>query len=398
MICGSDQSAAETRAAMAGLADFLSGSGLAQCALTVLPEERVGDEVGIALKGSDVAVFWVRGRQLTEQGKAAVRDFLGAGRGIVVLGAAGGAWSDWPDFEYEVLGARMGGEFAGRSPMRIINLFPHPIFARVDHFETTQAMRRCELAPGAEVIMEGTVGEDTVPMGWVRRHGGGRVVVLEPAGRALFGDPDYRRIVSNSLCWAAARKVAQARTLVQRTYMADAYPGALAITFPEGPSLCYDTVRGGINYIWDGDFADLHPWWTGRHGEPLRMFAARFSGDVLYRDRTLSPAMHVGTMGDQSAYHFRGYRLRGDGFPELLYTVGGREVTEDLFAVGDGVGVVRAFHVASGPAPLWLKLDGGPGADIAVSGAVREGSYVHFDATTAGDFSVTIRRSAAGAP
>jgi len=242
-----------------------------------------------------------------------------------------------------------------------------------------------------QVIMEGTVGEDTVPMGWVCRHGEGRVVCFQPGGRFLLGDPQFRGIISNSVLWAAKRPVPGARTLVQRTCMRDAYPGALAVSFPGGPSLCLDTVRGGINYIWDGDFVDLRPWWTARHGDPLRTFAARVSGDVLYRERSLSSALHLGSGNDQSVFHFRGYRLREDGFPELLYSVGGREITEELHPVGDGMGVECTFHVASGPAPLWLRLDGGSSAGIGVNGAVRDGSFVHFDATGAGVFDVTIR-------
>lgn len=392
LIAGSGRSAAETGEAVSGLADFLGREGNALCTVEVLPDGGGVGELSGALGTSDAAVVWVSGRRLTEEGKAAVRGFIGAGRGLVVVGAGGGVWTDWPEFEPEVLGSRFGGRFAGGAPMRVINLFPHPIFAGVDHFDTQEPMRLCALVPGVQVVMEGIVGEEAVPMAWVRRVGRARVVGLEPGGRALLVDPDFRAIVANSVLWAAARPVPRARTIVQRTYMGDSYPGALAISFPEGPSLCFDTVRGAINYIWDGDFVDLHPWWTGRHGSPLRTFAARYSGGVLYRANTLVPAMHVGQKSGQSAFRFRGYRMMGDGHPELLYSVGGREVSEDLYAAGDGIGVECAYHVAPGPSPLWLRLDGDSAADIAVSGAARDGNLARFDGAAGGDFTVRIRK------
>jgi len=391
VFAGSGASIADTREAVGGLAGFLERNGPFECRQQFLADAGGSDAAWSALTASDVAVLWVQSRQMGGLGRAAVRKFLERGGGMVVLGSGAGTWTDWPEFEPDVLGARYGAKFANGAPMRVINLYPHSIFTGVDHFETTQAMWRCDLGSDVQVIMEGTVGEDTVPMGWVCRHRGGRVACFQPGGRFLLGDPQFRGIISNSVLWAAKHPVPGARTLVQRTCMRDAYPGALAVSFPGGPSLCFDTVRGGINYIWDGDFVDLRPWWTARHGDPLRTFAARFSGDILYRERSLSPALHLGSGNDQSVFHFRGFRLGKDGCPELLYSVGGREITEELHPVIGGMGVECTFRVASGASPLWLRLEGGSSADIAVAGAARDGDYVRFDAAAAGVFDVTIR-------
>jgi Trehalose utilisation len=398
LIGGGAQPAAQTGASLAGLAGFLGKAGAGDCAVTVLPDAEAGAAVDGALRAADVAVIWVHGGTLGEAGRAAVLNFASAGRGIVVLGAAAGTWADWTGFESEILGARFGGAFAGGAPMRFVNLLPHPIFTGIHQFDTRQGMLQCELASDVQVVMEGTVGEDAVPMGWVRRYGRSRIICLEPGGGAILGDPDYRGIVLNGVRWAAARPIPGARTLVQRTYMNGAYPGALAIDLPGGPSLCYDTVRGGIDYIWDGDFADLHPWWTGKHGAPVRNFAANLSGPVLYREATLAQAMHVGARDAQSAYHFRGYRVKGDGYPELFYTVGGREITEDLDPVSDGVGVTRAFHAGPGEAPLWIRIEPDAGASIVAAGAVRDGDIIRFDSAAAGDFAVAIRKKEAFAP
>lgn len=388
----------ETRKAVAGLADFLEGSGSVKCGMPLVLGAEGSDEVSGALAASDVAVLWVDGCRLGGPGRSAFKRFLEAGGGVVVVGCVGHSWTDWPEFEPEVLGARFGAKFAGGVPMRVINLYPHAVFSGVDRLETPQAMFGCDLGSDAQVVMEGTVGEETVPMGWVRRQRKSHIVCLQPGGASLLGDPQFRGIVSNCVQWAAGHAVPRAPTLVQRASMADAYPGALAISFPGGPSLCFDTVRGGINYIWDGDFVDLRPWWTGRHGAPLRSFAARISGDVVYRERSMSPALHLGPGIGQSDFHFRGYRLRQDGLPELSYTVGGRAITEELHPLADGIGVECTFHVDSGPGPLWLTLESDSNAGITVSGAVLDGNRVRFDAVGAGTFAVTFRGRMGAAP
>lgn len=398
LLAGDGASPSETQKAIGGVADYLEGTGSVKCSTQILPGAIASDEAWSALAASQVAVLWVNGCRLGGQGRTALQRFLDGGGGMVVIGGGGGCWTDWPEFETDVLGARFGARFAGGLPMRVINLYPHSIFAGVAHFDTPQPMLGCELAPDSQVIMEGIVGEETVPMGWVRRHLKSRVVCLQPGGAFCLGDPQFRSIVSNSVLWAARQPVPGARALVQRTSMADAFPGALAITFPGGPSLCFDTVRGGINYIWDGDFVDLRPWWTGRHGDPLRSFAARIWGDVFYREGSMLPAFHLGSSDDPSVYRFRGYHLRKDGFPELLYSVGGRGITEEIHPVGDGIGVACTFHVEAGPRPLWMRLSTGSKAEIGVSGAVLDGNFVRYDETGSSAFAVTFRGKGGSAP
>src|SRR5690606_11192326 len=51
---------------------------------------------------------------------------------------------------------------------------------------------------------------------------------------------------------------------VYRTMMPDAGPSAFAVRFQEsGVALCYDPVRGGVNYVWNGGF-DLKPTVSGK--------------------------------------------------------------------------------------------------------------------------------------
>ncbi|MBL9212233.1 MAG: ThuA domain-containing protein [Opitutaceae bacterium] len=339
-----------------------------------------------ALAATDVAVF-VHGPGALDPAEAqAVRAFLAAGRGCVVLGGAGRAWPTEPDFETQVLGARAGGAFADGAALTLINLFPHPIFGGIPQFDTELRIPLfTSLAEDVQMIMEGTVGEATAPLAWVRRRAGGRLVHLVPAEARLFRDPTYQRLVAQAALWAAGRPIPAARPAVQRTFMPEATPGSFAITLPNGPGLCLDPVRGGVNYVWEGDFVDLRPRWITKEGAPARIF-----GEVFYREKAWQP-LRAGAPGNPPDFQFRGYVLR-DGVPEFHYVIGGRDVFE-TFASGRQPGdLLRRFRVGPGTAPLWLNLEPQTDAEVVVSGLERDGARAVFAVPAGGEFTLEIRR------
>src|SRR5262249_31046081 len=156
-------------------------------------------------------------------------------------------------------------------------------------------------------------------------------------GAGRFQEPAYLTLVANGIRYVAGRRIPGARTFVQRTYMAGAYPGAFAITFPGGPGVCYDPERGRVDYLWDGDFVDLRPGYTAKHGAAMTEFAARFAGEVFYREE-LAPAFRADGRQAPADLRFLGYRMT-DGHPEFKYSVDGRLVTERLEATPDGLGI-----------------------------------------------------------
>ena len=166
--------------------------------------------------------------------------------------------------------------------------------------------------------------------------------------------------------------------------MPDSYPGAFAITFPNGPGVCFDPVRGGINYIWDGEFVDLRPRWRTKQGEPARPI-----GEVFYRESEWQP-MRGGTPDGPADFEFRGYALH-DGYPEFHYSVGGRDVRERLTTLADGT-LVRKFHVGAGAAPLWIRFEPQPDAAVSVRGLERDGATGCFSSRAGGEFAIEIRR------
>lgn len=328
------------------------------------------------LKTVDTAVFNVRRKTPTEQDLAIFRDFFNSGKGFVALRSTSHAWENWPDFDQEVLGARYNRTFhtdEQRYPsMEVINLYNHPIFTGARDFSTDQYMYDVQdMDDDVQIIMEGTVGESTTPMAWTRMYKGGRVFRLVPGNLELFQDPNYLRMVTNGILWVAGRKIPGSQAQVQRTYMPEAHPGSFAVTFPRGPGICFDPVRGGINYMWEGEFIDLRPRWLTKQGDP-----AKYYGEVFYANEQHRP-IRTESPGKASDYQFHGYRMI-DGNPEFSYSVNGTLINETLTSLKNAYGVKRQFRV-EGESPVWIVSKPQQDAEITLSGAKKEGNNIYYN-------------------
>jgi hypothetical protein len=342
------------------------------------------------LATADVVLVFRGPGVLDPADRARLRDFLQGGRGAVVLGAAAEAWPASADLLAEMLGAVAGGAFAGGAPLTVINLFPHPILSGVEHLDTREPVVSFgQLADDVQMIIEGTVGEATAPLAWVRRSPARRFCHVVLAGDDVAGTAVYQRLVANAVRWAGNRPIPGARPVVQRTFMPEAHPGSFALTFPGGPSVCLDPVRGGINYIWDSDFVDLRPRWITKQGAPARLFGAAF-----YAEKAWQP-LRAGSPDDPGPLRFRGYTLKA-GAPEFHYQVGGRDVFETITALEGGEGVVRTFRVGPGARPLWVNFEDQPGASVSTRGLERDGRAGTFAASAGGEFQIVIRRRIGG--
>jgi hypothetical protein len=337
-----------------------------------------------------VVVVGGPGAKLSADELAWWRELLASDAGLVVIGAEPDQWpaalalKSW-------LGATAAGPFAEGASLSVINLFPHPILGGITRLETTRpAQRYPPLPDDAWMIIEGTAGEATTPLAWVRARARGRLCHLALAGPELFADPAYQQLVANALHWTARRAVPHARPVVQRTLMPEAHPGAFAVTLPDGPSLCLDPVRGGVSYVWEGDFADLRPRWLTKQGEP-----ARIGGEVFYRETGWQP-WRADAPDAEPRFEFLGYALE-EGYPEFHYRIGGRDVYES-FRGAPGGGLLRRIRVGAGTATLWLRLEPQAGARVELRGLERDGDFACYAGREAGEFTIEISRRAEAAP
>lgn len=144
----------------------------------------------------------------------------------------------------------------------------------------------------------------------------------------------------------AASPTLVARPLVQRIFMPDAGPAAIAVAFDEKTSLCWDAGVCRLRYAWTDGFIDGYSYWRGNGSSQ-----AKVVGKVRYTE-SVSP------FGSKTPVAFHGYDLR-EGLPIFRYSAGALEVSESFKALPDGKGIERHFTLASPPpGPLTLQFPG----------------------------------------
>ena len=133
--------------------------------------------------------------------------------------------------------------------------------------------------------------------------------------------------------------------IVVRTMMPEAGPSSFAVGLAGNIGFCYDPGRGGINYVWTGEFVDLSPTWAAKINRP-----AKVRGEIIYREATPHP-LRLGGDDRSPTYSFLGYVLLADGV-EFRYRLGNLLVRERILAIEGGRGLVRHFRLDQ-PSPGW---------------------------------------------
>lgn len=164
------------------------------------------------------------------------------------------------------------------------------------------------------------------------------------------------------------------RPQVQRIFLPDASPAAIAVALPGDLAFCFDAASSRLRYIWKGGFIDGQAHWKG-NGSSL----AKIDGGIIYRE-TAFPLTVIG--GTASEPEFKGYRME-QGLPVFLHRRDGVEFSETIRPLADGSGVERHFTTSGSHA---LEVSG-------ISGAVLETSTggLEISADQAKSFILTLR-------
>ncbi len=175
----------------------------------------------------------------------------------------------------------------------------------------------------------------------------------------------------------AASPVQNARPQIQRIFMPNAGPAAIAVALDYGTSLCWDAGSCRLRYVWTGGFIDGYPYWQGNGSS-----VAKLVGTVSYVEEK-SPFP-----GDGET-KFLGYTVKG-GLPVFKYRIGSSTVTESYAPVAKGTGFVRSFTVSPAPtAPLVLEFPSDGKADITSDKGRIEGSKLTLAPADAAAFTLT---------
>jgi type 1 glutamine amidotransferase len=168
----------------------------------------------------DVIVFYSMTQKITPRRRENFLKLLRRGVGVVALHHTVAAFQDWPEFEriigvkyhlkpYTVGGQkRPGSGYKHGVDMKIhVEDAGHPITRGVGDFTVhDESYCRQSFQPGNHLLLSTDHKTSDKPVAWVRSYGGARVFTLQLGhGPTIFADPNYRRIVAQSIRWAAGR-------------------------------------------------------------------------------------------------------------------------------------------------------------------------------------------------
>ncbi len=135
------------------------------------------------------------------------------------------------------------------------------------------------------------------------------------------------------------------RPLVQRIFMPNAGPAAIAVAIDDRHHFCWDAGECRLRYVWLGDFIDGWPVWRG-NGNAL----AKILGDVVLREAE-SPL----PTPNNATRKFLGYRMR-DGLPTFQYRIGKVEIEEHITRDRAPNTLARQFTLRNAPADWKLEF------------------------------------------
>lgn len=168
-----------------------------------------------------------------------------------------------------------------------------------------------------------------------------------------------------------------ARPQVQRIFMPNAGPAAIAVALDETNSLCWDAGECRLRYAWTGGFIDGFPYWRG-NGSSL----ATVVGTVKYTEAK-SP---FGTPGEGK---FLGYTMK-DKLPTFRYQIGAQTVTERFTPAKEGAGFQRTFTITPTPAAAkTLEFTAQEGVTITSDKGTLSGTKLTLAPADAATFTLT---------
>lgn len=168
-----------------------------------------------------------------------------------------------------------------------------------------------------------------------------------------------------------------ARPQVQRIFMPNAGPAAIAVALDATNSLCWDAGECRLRYAWTGGFIDGFPYWRGNGSS-----VAAVVGTVKYTEAK-SP------FGDIKDVKFLGYTIK-DKLPTFRYQIGAQTVTERFTAPKDGTGFQRTFTVTPTPEkPLTLEFSAQEGVTITSDKGTMVGTKLTLTPADAATFTLT---------
>jgi len=186
--------------------------------------ERKGEEIpGLeALKGADLALFFIRRMTLTEDQLSMIKEYANSGKPIIGLRTASHAFENWKEWDNTVLGGNYHNHH-GNALVATARINPeaasHPILKNVaKEFETAGSLYKTSpLAKDATLLLMGSItNQPSEPMAWTHSYKGGRVFYTSLGHPKDFDNPAFRTMLVNAIFWALDQPVPAPRQNLAR--------------------------------------------------------------------------------------------------------------------------------------------------------------------------------------
>jgi type 1 glutamine amidotransferase len=163
----------------------------------------------------DVLILYDFSRDLDERSKANLSDFVGSGKGVVVLHHALLNYQAWPWWYQTVVGGSYRLAPEGNIPSSTVKdaqrmfITPqkHPITAGIAPFRLTdETYKRMWIAPDVQPLLTTDNPNSDATIAWVSPFAKSRVVYIQLGhGRGSYFHPSFRTLVHNAILWTAGR-------------------------------------------------------------------------------------------------------------------------------------------------------------------------------------------------
>ncbi len=168
----------------------------------------------------------------------------------------------------------------------------------------------------------------------------------------------------------------------------DGLPSAIAVSFGDGLSYCFDTVECRLLYTWSGPFLDMTGYWgAGAGGGRVHDYLPEVLGPVWWRASGAQPVQIPGVTAAKP--NFTGY-LKVKGVPELQWRVGDVAFTLTITPGSKPGEAVCRYTTTGATKGLVFAVPTESTTQIASDKGTRADATLTLTATEAAQFTLTI--------
>ena len=164
----------------------------------------------------DVLVLYDMSTEISEAERKNLTDFLGSGKGMVVLHHAILDYPDWDEWWREVVGGKYLTKPEGGLPassylhdqeVLAVPAAPHPLLAGIGRLRLNdETYKGMWISPKVTVLLKTDNPTSDPAVAWVSPYEKSRVVYIQLGhGELAHRNPGYRRLVRNAILWSAGR-------------------------------------------------------------------------------------------------------------------------------------------------------------------------------------------------